>query len=68
MVRKSQIDDIDRGKFDKKNQFEYSKISDKGLTEEIVRLISSEKNEPEWMLEKRLEGMRLYIQIRKSAK
>ncbi|MFM1539586.1 Fe-S cluster assembly protein SufB [Helcococcus bovis] len=62
MVRKSQIDDIDRGKFDKKNQFEYSKISDKGLTEEIVRLISSEKNEPEWMLEKRLEGMRLFYE------
>lgn len=61
MTKKSKIDDIDRGKFDKKNEFEYSKISEKGLNEDIVKLISAEKNEPDWMLEKRLEGMRLFL-------
>ncbi|MBX9467238.1 MAG: hypothetical protein KL839_05070 [Rhizobium sp.] len=28
----------------------------KGLSEEIVRFISAKKNEPEWMLEWRLEA------------
>lgn len=60
MAKRTQVADIDRGIFDKKNEFEYSKIADKGLTEEVVRLISSEKNEPEWMLEKRLEAMQLF--------
>lgn len=32
--------------------------SDKTLSEELIREISAEKNEPEWMLEKRLEAYR----------
>jgi Fe-S cluster assembly protein SufB len=32
--------------------------SEKGLTEEIVRAISARKNEPEWMLEYRLKGLK----------
>lgn len=63
MAKKTQVADIDRGIFDKKNEFEYSKISDKGLNENIVRLISSEKNEPEWMLQKRLDAMKLFYEI-----
>ncbi|MCC6638964.1 Fe-S cluster assembly protein SufB [Candidatus Falkowbacteria bacterium] len=31
-----------------------------GLSEEIVKLISSQKNEPEWMLQKRLAGFALH--------
>lgn len=31
-----------------------------GLTEGLVRHISKQKDEPEWMLKKRLEGFRLY--------
>lgn len=57
------VADLDRGVFDKKNEFKYSKISEKGLNEDVVRLISKEKNEPEWMLEKRLEAMRLYFEL-----
>ena len=60
---KTHVEDIDRGVFDKKNVFEYSKISEKGLTESIVRMISEEKNEPEWMLQKRLEAMKLFYEI-----
>ncbi len=33
-----------------------------GLNEEIVRLISKSKNEPEWMLQKRLQGLRFFQQ------
>ena len=32
----------------------------KGLNEDIIRLISSKKNEPEWMLAKRLKGLELF--------
>ena len=33
----------------------------KGIDENVVRAISADKNEPEWMLEKRLEGYRDFI-------
>jgi len=32
----------------------------RGLNEEVVRDISAKKNEPEWMLEHRLKGLRLF--------
>ncbi|MCC7493768.1 MAG: Fe-S cluster assembly protein SufB [Fimbriimonadaceae bacterium] len=32
--------------------------TERGLTERVVRTISEQKNEPAWMLEKRLEGLR----------
>ena len=31
-----------------------------GLSEEVVRQISAQKNEPEWMLEFRLKGLKIY--------
>ncbi len=61
--KRTQVEDLERGVFDKKNKFEWSKISEKGLTEEIVRQISEEKNEPEWMLEYRLKGLELFYAI-----
>ena len=33
---------------------------EKGLSESLVRRISADKNEPEWMLEKRLSSLRMY--------
>ncbi|MFP3278351.1 MAG: Fe-S cluster assembly protein SufB, partial [Candidatus Micrarchaeota archaeon] len=38
----------------------YSYVSKKGLSEEVVRDISKQKGEPEWMLEKRLEAYRIF--------
>ncbi len=32
---------------------------EKGLSEDVIRLISNKKNEPKWMLEKRLEAFKL---------
>ncbi|ETJ43211.1 FeS assembly protein SufB, partial [human gut metagenome] len=52
--KKTQVADMDRGVYDIKNDFEYSYISDAGLTEDIIREIWSNKNEPEWMLDFRL--------------
>ncbi|MFB6124512.1 MAG: Fe-S cluster assembly protein SufB [Halanaeroarchaeum sp.] len=34
--------------------------TEKGLTEETIRLISEDKNEPEWMLERRLRALEQY--------
>ncbi len=33
-----------------------------GINEEIVRIISKTKNEPEWMLEKRLKALKLFLE------
>jgi len=35
----------------------------KGLSEDIVRFISAKKNEPEWMLEKRLKAYRQWLEM-----
>ena len=36
----------------------------KGLSEEVVRLISQKKNEPEWLLEWRLKAYRLWLTMK----
>jgi Fe-S cluster assembly protein SufB len=36
----------------------------KGLTEDTIRLISSKKNEPEWMLEFRLKAFRQWLKMK----
>lgn len=35
----------------------------KGLNEDIIRLISAKKNEPEWMLEYRLDAFRIWCEM-----
>jgi len=57
---KTYIADIDRGIYDQKNEFKYKYKTEKGLTSEIVKEISREKNEPEWMLEFRLKALEIY--------
>lgn len=39
---------------------EYAYVSPKGLSEKTVRKISDQKNEPEWMLERRLTAYHLF--------
>ncbi|MGC8628700.1 MAG: Fe-S cluster assembly protein SufB [Candidatus Micrarchaeia archaeon] len=36
-------------------------VSEKGLNEELVKRISNIKNEPDWMLEKRLMGYKIFM-------
>lgn len=55
------VDEMDRGVYDIKNQFEYDYRADNGLTEAIVREISANKDEPDWMLEKRLEALEIFL-------
>ncbi|MGF0039964.1 Fe-S cluster assembly protein SufB [Peptoniphilaceae bacterium SGI.131] len=63
MVNRTQVADIDRGIFDRRNKFEWDKISEKGLNEAIVRDISNEKKEPEWMLNIRLKGLKHFYEL-----
>ena len=57
---KTYVEDIDRGIYDIKNEVRYSFKTEKGLTPEIVKAISREKNEPEWMTEFRLKSLEIY--------
>lgn len=41
-----------------------TEIIDKGLSEEVVRIISAKKEEPEWMLEFRLKAFRNWLKMK----
>lgn len=58
----TQVDDIDEEKFEHFLDREYEFETPPGLNEEIVRTISREKNEPEWMTEKRLRAYKIFEQ------
>lgn len=58
--KKSQIEDMERGVYDLKNKFEYEYKTETGLNEEIVREISAEKEEPDWVLQKRLDALKVF--------
>lgn len=59
-TEKTYVEDMDRGVYDIKNKFTFRSKTEKGLTEEIVRQISAEKDEPEWMLESRLKALKIF--------
>jgi len=52
--------DVDKYKYGFETEIE-SDVAPKGLTEDTVRFISAKKNEPEWMLEWRLEAFRRWL-------
>ncbi len=58
--QKTHIADIDRGVYDIVNEERHTFKTDKGLTEDIIREISREKNEPEWMTDFRLKSLEIY--------
>lgn len=60
MATKTYIPDIERGIYDIVNPENHRFVADKGLTEEIIRSISKEKQEPEWMLKFRLKSLEIY--------
>lgn len=49
--------------WDSYNQSEYMSGTKVGLDEKLVRFISQEKQEPEWMLQKRLAALKLYQEM-----
>lgn len=52
---------LDRSVFDSANPSPYADGIQKGLTEGLIRQISTDKNEPEWMLQHRLESFRIFL-------
>ncbi len=52
--------DINRDLYDKADDHISKFVAKPGLSEEIVRRISNTKNEPEWMLKKRLKALELF--------
>jgi len=48
---------IDRSRYDDAAEIVNEFEAPEGLTEELVRQISKDKDEPEWMLKKRLQGL-----------
>src|SRR3989338_7044937 len=51
---------IDRSRYDNSAKIENEFVAKPGLSEELVRFISKSKNEPDWMLQKRLQGLKWF--------
>lgn len=64
LIQEQKNDDImiDRSRYDDANPHDPAYEAPPGVNEETVRIISTSKNEPAWMLEKRLKGLSLYQQ------
>ncbi|QQR84252.1 Fe-S cluster assembly protein SufB [Candidatus Peregrinibacteria bacterium] len=54
--------DLNRDTFDHQDPADYMKKFRKGISEELVRHISADKNEPEWMLEHRLKAFKYFVE------
>ena len=64
MKEKTQVDDVNRGLYDFRYTYkegEYYQV-DAGLTPDIVGQISSEKNDPDWMREFRLQSLKTFYE------
>ncbi|SFK46152.1 Fe-S cluster assembly protein SufB [Lachnospiraceae bacterium KH1T2] len=61
--KRSQVKDIDRSIYDFRYDEEGFYKVDEGLTEDIVKQISKEKNDPEWMTEFRLKSLEIYNKL-----
>ena len=57
---KTYVADIERGVYDIKDEVHHKFTTGKGLSEDIIRKISAKKNEPQWMLDIRLEAFKIF--------
>ncbi len=62
-IEKTHVESVDREIYDVKNKYEYDYRTEAGLTEDIIREISAQKKEPQWMLDFRLKSLKLYNEI-----
>ena len=56
--------EIDRSLYDNPTKTEYNYVSEPGLSEKIIRKISKLKNEPTWMLKKRLDSYKIFKELK----
>ena len=59
----AKLEEINRNIYDIKNKDEYDFKIKKGLTPEIIKEISKQKNDPEWMKEFRLKALEVYEKL-----
>jgi Fe-S cluster assembly protein SufB len=59
-VARPELEGLERYKFGWADSDEAGAAARRGLNEEVVRDISGKKNEPEWMLDLRLKGLKLF--------
>ena len=59
-MAQQQVIEINRSIYDHHDSVRYAYKSKLGLTKEIVEEISKQKNEPEWMLQKRLKAFEIF--------
>ncbi|MBI2629217.1 Fe-S cluster assembly protein SufB [Candidatus Pacearchaeota archaeon] len=60
VIQGEQNIEINRENYDHYNDENLNFKAQPGISEELVRQISKDKNEPEWMLNKRLTGLRVF--------
>ena len=61
---KSIFSDLNRSSFDEANPAPYAEGRARGISEELVRKISADKNEPKWMLEHRLGSLKIFLELK----
>ena len=59
-AEKTYVQDVDRSFYDFRYEDKDNYKVESGLTEEIIREISREKNDPEWMLQFRLRSLEIF--------
>ncbi|HSP36696.1 MAG TPA: Fe-S cluster assembly protein SufB [Frankiaceae bacterium] len=59
-VQNEQLEQLGSYKFGWSDADAYADTAKRGLTEAVVRDISTRKNEPQWMLDQRLKGLKLF--------
>src|SRR5438874_8657238 len=60
IIAHPELEGLDRYRFGWADSDAAGESSRRGLSEEVVRDISAKKNEPEWMLDLRLKGLKLF--------
>lgn len=60
---KTKLEEINRNIYDIKNVDDYEYKIKKGLTPEIIKELSVQKNDPEWMREFRLKALEVYERL-----
>ena len=60
MKEKTQVEDIDRSLYDFRYDEDESEFFDSGISDDIIKAISDEKNDTDWMREFRLRSLAIY--------
>ncbi|MBQ9384780.1 MAG: Fe-S cluster assembly protein SufB [Ruminiclostridium sp.] len=64
MKEKTQVADINRSLYDFRYEEDENDFLESGITTEVIREISAEKGDPEWMTEFRLHSLEIYNKLK----